>query len=102
MAGLMKSFRKWVQEGSRRAEMNRLEASAVGRIAGDVGVSVAELGDLVSEGPNSAELLPRRLQAQHLDVEGIARREPATMRDMQRVCSHCADKGRCVHDLETN
>jgi hypothetical protein len=102
MIGLMKSFRTWLREGYRRDEIDRLGPSEASRIATDVGVSVTELGDLVTEGPDSAALLPRRLHAQHLDTDRIVRMEPATMRDMQRVCSHCADKGRCEHDLETN
>lgn len=102
MSALMKQVRNWFAAGLRRAELNRIDASELNRIAGDAGVSVNELGELVAEGTDAASLLPRRLHAENLHMNEIMRSEPATLRDMQRVCSHCGHHDRCEHDLDRN
>jgi hypothetical protein len=99
MATILKQIRNWFAGESRRAELEQIDRPELSRIARDVGVSVGELGELARLGPDAADLLPRRMQAIGLDVEGIARKEPATMRDMQRLCAQCEQHGRCQHDL---
>jgi hypothetical protein len=102
MANVMERIGNWFLAGRRRAEIERIDPSEASRIAGEIGVSVRELGELAAEGPDSDAPLRRRLDILHLDIGALTRREPATVRDMQRVCSHCADRGRCKHDLATD
>ena len=102
MTGLLKGVRNWFAAGRRRAELNRIDASELNRIAGETGVSVSELGDLVEEGADAAALLPRRLHVERMDMNEIAHASPATLRDMQRVCSHCGHHDRCERDLDGN
>jgi hypothetical protein len=61
----------------------------VERMAHDLGVSTKELRQLASHGPKSADLLLERLTALDLDENEVARTEPATFQDMQRVCTMC-------------
>lgn len=72
----------------------------VERIAHDIGLSVAELRQLTSQSPESADLLLRRLSALHLDASEVERVRPESLRDLQRVCSLCESHKRCVRDLK--
>jgi hypothetical protein len=69
------------------------------RIAGDLGVSATEFRALAAKWPGSSDLLSKRMQQINLDATGIARVEPDVIRDLQRVCSFCASRGKCRHDL---
>jgi hypothetical protein len=35
----------------------------------------------------------------HLDPDALAKSEPSTMRDLQRLCSSCESKKQCQFDL---
>jgi uncharacterized protein DUF6455 len=71
----------------------------VERMAHDVGVDRAELCILAGKWPDSADLLARRMGALKLDPADSGQVEPAVVRDLQRVCSLCASKRKCAHDL---
>jgi hypothetical protein len=100
MTSVMQRIGDWFRAGRRRAELSQIDPAELERVAGELGVSVHELGDLAAEGPGRAEFLHRRLNILRVDAGDIARREPAVMRDMERVCSHCGDRGRCERDLD--
>ena len=72
----------------------------VERMAHDLGISNIELRQLAGKGPHSADLLLERMAALDLDGGEIVRREPATFRDLQRVCTMCNCRRRCARDLE--
>ena len=72
----------------------------VGRIAQDLGLLPSDLRALVSHGPSEGNLLQRRMAALHLDEDELARSEPATLRDLQRVCTTCGSPRRCARDLK--
>lgn len=73
--------------------------SEVERIAGDIGMSAAELRGLARLGPQSADLLLSRMAALDLDRKEVAQVQPQTFRDLQRVCSLCESHRQCVRDL---
>ena len=80
--------------------LSRADAqSQVERIAKDVGVSASELRTLATFGPEAADLLLRRMTARDLDRNEIARTEPQTFQDMQRVCIMCDHHRRCARDF---
>src|SRR5215831_16526549 len=68
-------------------------------MAKDVGVPASELRRLASLGPDSADLLLRRMAALDLDRTEVSRTEPRTFQDLQRVCSMCRSHRRCKRDL---
>jgi hypothetical protein len=82
------------------AELTCAGADQVERIAKDVGMSGAELGTLVSRGPEAANELLRRMAELDLDRAEVSRCEPRTFQDLQRVCTMCESKRRCRRDLE--
>jgi len=71
------------------ADLESCGRDEVGRIAQDFGLPASDLRAPVSHGPGEGNLLQRRMAALHLDVDELARSEPATLRDLQRVCTTC-------------
>ena len=73
--------------------------SELARIARDVGVAPSELYTIAAKRPDSADQLKLRLEALHLDAETLRRDDPLIMRDLERVCTTCGSKRRCVRDF---
>jgi len=71
----------------------------VERIAKDFGMPASEIRRLANLGPESAELLLRRMAALDLDRKEVAQVEPQTFRDLQRVCTLCESHRQCARDL---
>ena len=74
----------------------------VERIAKDIGMPASEIRRLANLGPESAELLSRRMTALHLDRKAVAQTHPQTFRDLQRVCTLCESHRQCARDLARN
>jgi hypothetical protein len=96
----LEAIRRWYR-GLTDASSSLAECGAEGleRMAHDIGVSTTELCELAKRGPQSAELLCRRMEALDLKEDEVARVERATFQDLQRVCSMCDCKKRCARDL---
>ena len=92
-------WRDWMGKSSARSELRCCGEDEVKRIAQDVGVSVAELHKLASRGPHAADLLLRRMAQLDLDRTEVARTEPRTFQDLQRVCTLCEARRRCARDF---
>jgi hypothetical protein len=90
-------WRDWTRRGS--LELTCCGQDEVERLAKDVGVSASELRRLVNLGPDSADLLLRRMAALDLDRNEVSRTEPRTFQDLQRVCTMCNSHRRCKRDL---
>lgn len=90
--------REWISRGS-TSELRCCAEEEVERIAKDAGVSVSELRRIVRLGPGSADLLQHRMEALDLDPNEVARIEPQTLHDLQRVCTMCKSHRRCARDL---
>jgi hypothetical protein len=59
----------------------------------------SEIRRLANLGPESAELLSRRMAALQLDRKEVAQTHPQTFRDLQRVCTLCESHRQCARDL---
>jgi hypothetical protein len=92
-------WRDWTRRGSARSELKCCGEDEVERMAKDVGLSASELRRLAAHGPDSADLLLRRMAALDLDRNEVSRTEPRTFQDLQRVCTMCNSKRRCKRDL---
>src|SRR5215831_4147327 len=92
-------WRNWMGKSSATSELRCCGEDEVKRIAQDVGVSVAELHKLASRGPHAADLLLRRMAELDLDRTEVARTEPRTFQDLQRVCTLCDARRRCARDF---
>ena len=92
-------WRQWARRGSARFELKCCGEEEVERMAKDIGLSSSELRRLASLGPDSADLLLRRMAALDLDRNEVSRTEPRTFQDLQRVCTMCNHHRRCRGDL---
>jgi hypothetical protein len=81
------------------AELERLEGPELERMAQETGLTSVELRALAAHGPHAADLLPLRMAAAGLDPVAFEETDPATFRDLQRLCATCRSKGECAHDL---
>jgi hypothetical protein len=93
----LKRLREWWQRSGELSGMDRTELQ---RMAGEFGMSVRDLQELVARGPHAADLLRERMQALGIaraDVESMAR---GLMQDLERTCACCDGKEACGQDLE--
>jgi hypothetical protein len=97
------AIRQWCRGfAPSRSTLSQFALDGTDRMAHDIGVSASELHDLASRGPQSADLLCRRMEVLDLDQNEVAHTERATFQDLQRVCSMCDCKKRCARDLARN
>jgi len=89
----------WTKRRSTQLELNCYAEEEIDRTARDLGMSTAEFRKLVSRGPEAANLLLRRMVALDLDRNEVSRTEPQVFQDLQRVCTLCESRRRCVRDL---
>src|SRR5712691_11433588 len=92
-------WRRWTRARSDLFELESCDPNEVERIAHDLGMRVSELRVVVSHGRDGADLLRRRMAGLDLDPDELARSEPATLRDLQKICAMCRSRGRCARDF---
>ena len=93
-------LQNWRSKRARLAELANSGSDETGRIAHDIGLTSWDLRELAGKGPDSADLLPRRMAALNIDTDEIRRTQTAVLRDLQRLCTLCESKGHCEHDLD--
>jgi len=98
-ATIARWWRDRARMSSARRELNCCAEDELKRIAGDAGVSVAELHRLVSRGAQADAPLLRRMALLDLDRNEVSRTEPRAFQDLQRVCTLCDARRRCARDL---
>lgn len=96
---LLNTFKDWLKHRRELNELRQLDTVEFGRIASELRISPDDLNELVHLGPHAADELPNMLKALGIDREALARAEPLALRDMERVCALCHDKGQCDRDL---
>jgi hypothetical protein len=92
-------WRAWKEQRDNLAGLESCGRGEVARIAHDLSLSPGELRSLANKGPDSADLVYRRMADLGLDRDAIARSEARTFWDLQKNCSLCESKGRCRHDF---
>ena len=96
VAGWLKRYRS--PHGTRDG-LGQCDQADVAQIAKELGLLPSELRGLSAKGPDAANELSKMLCALSMDPAVLVANDPATMRDLQRTCMLCAEKGRCRHDL---
>jgi transcriptional regulator with XRE-family HTH domain len=103
IAELLDAIAEWINKYRRlhrvTDELGQCTQDDVIQIAKDLGLSVSELRNLAAKGPGGAEVLQKMLLALSIDPKVLAKNDPATMRDLQRLCIVCSHKGRCQEEL---
>ncbi len=98
---------KWWRNRFKALEASEFEVCsecemALRALARDMGMSVSEFRSIDLRGPKAADLLLRRMAVLGLDPGQLNQRDPAVMRDLQRVCTLCRSRPSCAWDLEHN
>lgn len=83
-----------------RAELGQCDPAEVAQIAKDLNIPAAELRVLATRSPRSADALHDMLRALKVDEAALTQRDPAVMRDLQRLCATCGHKQQCAHELD--
>lgn len=96
---LIESFAGWLKHRREMNEMRQLDRADFDRIAGDLMIAPDDLEELVRHGRHAADELPKLLEQLGINAEGLGRAQPLLLRDMERVCSLCNQKGQCDRDL---
>jgi hypothetical protein len=96
---LIDRFADWLRHRRELSEIRRMNRTDFDAIAQDLRVSSDDLDRLVQIGPHGADELPEMLKNLGIGLADVARTEPLLVRDMQRVCALCRDKGQCDGDL---
>ena len=96
VGALLHRVRDWWR---RQEELSALGNKEIGRVADDLRISTDTLRDLVARGPDAANLLYERMQAIGVSKRAVDRAAQGVMRDLQRTCACCNEKGVCEKDL---
>jgi hypothetical protein len=96
---LIAAFRDWARNRRLDLHLDECVSYEIASIAREVGLSPSELRRMSKLKPDAAKLLLDRMAALRLDPGTLAKNDPSTMRDLQRLCSNCASKKRCQRDL---
>ena len=93
---LLARVREWWRTQNELAGINRDELD---RVAGELGMSAGALKGLVARGPDAANLLYERMHALGISRADVDSAANGLMRDLQRTCACCNEKGVCEKDL---
>ena len=96
VGALLDRVRDWWR---RQGELSTLDNKELGRVAEDLRISTDTLRDLVARGPKAANLLYERMQALGISKADVDKAAQGVMRDLQRTCACCNEKGVCEKDL---
>lgn len=95
----MNRLRHWWRETH---DLDGLPRDELNRMAGEFGMTGLELENLAAKGPHGADLVYDRMRALGLTRADVERVASGMMRDLERTCAQCHDKGRCIRDLDTH
>jgi hypothetical protein len=83
-----------------RTELGGVDRREVDRIAEELGMTADDLRDLVTRGPDAANLLHERMRVLGLSRADVEHAAHGLMRDLERTCACCNEKGTCDEDLK--
>lgn len=98
---LIERMKRLAGRSADSAELRSLDDRQVGQLAGEFGLSRAELFALCAN-KASGGLLKQRLAEFGLSEEMLAKLHPEVLQDLQRVCGTCTTSARCADDFVQN
>ena len=98
--GLLARALDWIKaRAARQDELARLSGSDVAAMAADLGLSEADLRDVLPRATDNTLLMDRMIQARGLDPVTVRRSLAALVRDLELTCTRCPDTARCRREL---
>lgn len=99
--GLLTRALDWIKAYSaRQQEVGRLSRDDIELMATDLGMSAADLCDVLPRGSDNTFLMDSMLLARGLDPEEVRRSLTPLLRDLELACTRCAATGRCRRELQ--
>jgi hypothetical protein len=100
LARIRAGWHRFLRNHEFAAELAACPTGELQRIAQEVGLEERDLRNLR---PGRADdLMPQRLRQLGLDPAFVQHAQPATYRDLQKVCATCTSWRRCAGDLSNN
>ena len=93
---LLSHLRDWWRA---RNELAGIDPTELGRVAAELGMTPEGLQDMVARGPDAANLLYERMRALGISRPDVEHAASGLMRDLERTCACCNEKGVCAKDL---
>jgi hypothetical protein len=90
---------RWRERWRSRHELDNFDRQELERMAGEFGMTGHDLEGLVARGPQAADLLYERMRALGVARADVERTAHGLMRDLERTCACCTEKGVCEGDL---
>lgn len=98
---LSKAF-DWIKaRASRDNELAAMSHMDMHYLAADLGVTEADVRDLVPRVADHSVLMDRMMRARGLDPDAVRRSFGALVRDMEVTCARCRDSGVCRRELDS-
>lgn len=100
-ASLLARCIDWLQQRARRGqELANLSRADLDYLASDLGITQADLTDMLPRAADNSFLMDRMMVARGLDPEQVRRTVGALVRDMELVCTRCHAVRLCRRDLK--
>lgn len=98
--GLIGQVAHWIAERARaNADMARLFRGDITGMANDLGVTEADLREVLPRGADNTRLMDAMMRARGLDPAEVAQQSAAVMRDLELTCTRCGAVTRCRREL---
>ena len=99
--GLLARALDWIKaHAARQEELARLTGNDITTMAADLGLSEADLRDVLPRAADNSLLMDRMIQARGLDPATVRRNLAALVRDLELTCTRCPDTARCRRELD--
>jgi hypothetical protein len=85
----------------RRSELGSMDRCELERIACELGMAGSELKELAERDSHAADQLHERMRLLGITTADVKRIADGLMRDIERTCARCDQKGRCKKDVAT-
>jgi hypothetical protein len=84
---------------ARNTELASMSRTDLQLLATDIGVTVADLREVMPHVRDHSDLMDKMMLAHGLNPEEV-RRAFVGLRDMERTCARCRDSGTCYRELK--
>jgi hypothetical protein len=91
----------WIKtRASRDNEIAAMSRADLHYLAADLGITEADLRDVVPKVTDHSELMDKMMRSRGLDPDAVRRSFSAIVRDMEVTCARCRDSRVCRRELE--
>ena len=98
--GLLSQVAHWIVERMRASvEIVRLSRGDLDGMAHDLGVTEADLREVLPRGTDNTVLMEAMMRARGLDPAEVAHLSGTVMRDLELTCTHCGAVRRCRREI---